>query len=121
MRLIDADKLEISRIAEFTDEYGDAVPVYGVTAEDIDNAPTVDAVVLPVMVGQTVWYIDRYTGNIETDTVKYLTVTKSGIHAQLVYHNQKFWDIYRQGKDVFFTREAAEAALKARENECTEE
>ena len=41
MRLIDADKLEISMIAEFTDEYGDAVPVYGVTAEDIDNAPTV--------------------------------------------------------------------------------
>jgi hypothetical protein len=30
-------------IAEFNDEYGDTVPVYGVTAEDIDNAPTVDA------------------------------------------------------------------------------
>lgn len=43
MRLIDADKLEISMIAEFNDEYGDTVPVYGVTAEDIDNAPTVDA------------------------------------------------------------------------------
>lgn len=41
MRLIDADKLEISMIAELTDEYGDAVPVYGVAAEDIDNAPTV--------------------------------------------------------------------------------
>ena len=40
MRLIDADKLEISKLAEFTDEYGDTVPVYGVTAEDIDNAPT---------------------------------------------------------------------------------
>lgn len=43
MRLIDADKLEISMIAEFNDDYGDTVPVYGVTAEDIDNAPTVDA------------------------------------------------------------------------------
>lgn len=43
MRLIDADKLEIRKLAEFNDEYGDAVPVYGVTAEDIDNAPTVDA------------------------------------------------------------------------------
>ena len=41
MRLIDADKLEISKIAEFTDEYGDTVPVYGVMAEDIDKAPTV--------------------------------------------------------------------------------
>lgn len=43
MRLIDADKLEISKLAEFTDGYGDTVPVYGVTAEEIDNAPTVDA------------------------------------------------------------------------------
>ncbi len=41
MRLIDADKLEIGKLAEFTDEYGDAVPVYGVTQDDIDNAPTV--------------------------------------------------------------------------------
>ncbi len=40
MRLIDADKLEIRSLAEFNDEYGDAVPVYGVAAEDIDNAPT---------------------------------------------------------------------------------
>jgi DNA-directed RNA polymerase subunit RPC12/RpoP len=40
MRLIDADKLEITKLAEFNDEYGDAVPVYGVMAEDIDNAPT---------------------------------------------------------------------------------
>ncbi len=72
-------------------------------------------IVPPVKVGQTVWYIDRYTGNMETDTASYLTVTKSGVHVQLVYHNRKFWDIYRQGKDVFLTREAAEAALKARE------
>ncbi len=43
MRLIDADKLEIRELAEFNDEYGDAVPVYGVAAEDIDNAPTVAA------------------------------------------------------------------------------
>ncbi len=40
MRLIDADKLEITKLAEFNDLDGDAVPVYGVTAEDIDNAPT---------------------------------------------------------------------------------
>ena len=43
MRLIDADKLEITKLAEFKDLDGDTVPVYGVTAEDIDNAPTVDA------------------------------------------------------------------------------
>lgn len=40
MRLIDADKLEIRQLAEFNDEYGDAVPVYGVAAEDIVDAPT---------------------------------------------------------------------------------
>ncbi len=40
MRLIDADKLEISKLAEFTDLDGDTVPVYGVTQDDIDNAPT---------------------------------------------------------------------------------
>ena len=45
MRLIDADKLEISKLAEFTDLDGDTVPVYGVMAEDIDKAPTVDAAV----------------------------------------------------------------------------
>lgn len=43
MRLIDADKLEIRKLAEFNDEYGDAVPVYGVAAEDIDNALAVAA------------------------------------------------------------------------------
>lgn len=43
MRLIVADKLEISKIAEFTDLDGDTVPIYGVTAEDIAEAPTVDA------------------------------------------------------------------------------
>lgn len=43
MRLIDADKLEITKLAEFKDLDGDTVPVYGVMAEDIDNAPTVDA------------------------------------------------------------------------------
>ena len=62
MRLIDADKLEISMIAEFNDEYGDTVPVYGVTAEDIDKAPTVDAIVSPVSIGQTVWAIEKYRG-----------------------------------------------------------
>ena len=40
MRLIDADKLEIRKLAEFKDEYGDAVPVYGVAADDIVDAPT---------------------------------------------------------------------------------
>jgi hypothetical protein len=62
MRLIDADKLEITKLAEFNDLGGDTVPVYGVAAEDIYNAPTVDAIVLPVKIGQTVWALEKYGG-----------------------------------------------------------
>lgn len=106
------------RLIELLNTALDTPAESGVMVEHIADYLLDNGVILPpVKVGQTVWYIDRYTGNIETDTVKYLTVTKSGIHAQLVYHNQKFWDIYRQGKDVFFTREAAEAELKAREKQ----
>ena len=120
MRLIDADKLEISKIAEFTDEYGDAVPVYGVTAEDIDNAPTVDDVVLPVMVGRTVWSIvdgfnyvlegKIYEYTIRSDGMAYFRFTQNGYFAGCAMEDAI-------GKTVFRTREAAEAALKAREKQ----
>lgn len=75
MRLIDADKLEIRELAEFNDEYGDAVPVYGVAAEDIDNAPTVDAWVsvkdrLPDRKGEyLVAYHPCYWDNVKEETV----------------------------------------------------
>ena len=117
MRLIDADKLEISKLAEFTDEYGDTVPVYGVTAEDIDKAPTVDAIVLPVKVGQTVWLIrhNPYEGYVikENKAVNIgMCFSKNSEVCVTVVTTKE--DIL--GKTVFLTREAAEAALKAREN-----
>lgn len=124
MRLIDADKLEIIKLAEFTDEYGDAVPVYGVAAEDVDNAPTVDAIVLPVKVGQTVWSIAEgfnhvlegkiYEYTVRSDGMAYIRFTRHGYFTGSAMDNAI-------GKTIFLTREAAEEALKARENECTEE
>ena len=119
MRLIDANRLEISKIAEFTDEYGDTVPVYGVMAEDIDKAPTVDAIVLPVKVGQTVWCVidgfDRvvegkiYEYTIRGDGLTYFRFTRVGYFTGSAMEDAI-------GKTVFLTREAAEAAMKARDN-----
>lgn len=120
MRLIDADKLEISEIAEFTDEYGDTVPVYGVTAEDIDNAPTVDAIISPVRVGQIVWYIEGGYYNSSRKRPMEKTVTEINLKCQ---SGKTEWGFIADGtryrfksigKTVFTTREAAEAALKAR-------
>lgn len=118
MRLIDADKLEIRKLAEFNDEYGDAVPVYGVEAEDIDNAPTVDAIVLPVKVGQTVWTIrhNPHEGYVikENQAVNIgMRFSKCSEVCITVVTTKE--DIL--GKTVFLTREAAEAALKAREKQ----
>lgn len=118
MRLIDADKLEITKLAEFNDEYGDAVPVYGVAAEDIDNAPTVDAIVLPVKIGQTLWAIEKYGGKyiaIIEGKAQMVGVTSRSVKVLLGNHKD-FNKTFVFGKTVFFTREAAEAALKAREN-----
>ena len=114
MRLIDADKLEISMIAEFNDEYGDTVPVYGVTAEDIDNAPTVDAIVLPIKIGQTVWCASRYYGKVYPLVIERIDIQDDGMI--MIDDNFSVWNDTDVGKRLFLTREAAEAALKARKN-----
>lgn len=119
MRLIDADKLEIMKLAEFNDEYGDAVPVYGVAQDDIDNAPTVDAIVLPVKVGQTVWAIEKYRGKpiaIIEGKAQMVGVTSRSVKVLLRIYKD-FNEAFVFGKTVFLTRGAAEAALKAREPE----
>jgi hypothetical protein len=118
MRLIDADKLEITKLAEFKDLDGDTVPVYGVMAEDIDNAPTVDAIVLPVKVGQTVWALEKYGGKhiaIIEGKAQMVGVTSRSVKVLLRNHKD-FNKTFVFGKTVFLTREAAEEALKAREN-----
>lgn len=127
MRLIDADKLEITKLAEFKDLDGDTVPVYGVTDEDIANAPTVDAIVPLVKVGQTVWYLNtRYLMTMNRNTLYkaminriYIEKNNSIILSVLIkndFGTIEHFGIKDIGKTIFLTREAAEAALKAREN-----
>lgn len=73
----------------------------------IDHGVTI----LPCNVGDKIYYIDRHTQTIEEDTVKFLTITKSGIKPILESHNIKFWDFYKWGKSVFANRAEAESAL----------
>ena len=73
-------------------------------------------IVPPCKVGDILYYLDRYSKSIETDTVKYFTVTKNGCKPILERHNVKFWEMYEWGKTVFLTKEEAEQALKEREN-----
>lgn len=126
MRLIDADDL-ISNISsmrvyvggkDITDpEYRKSV----LTA--IDEAPTVDAIVSPVSIGQTVWAIEFYRGKpiaIHEDKVQMVGYTSRSIKILLRNHHD-FNKAFVLDKTVFTTYKAAEAALKARENECTEE
>lgn len=80
--------------------------------ERVVNALIANGVtVLPCNVGDKIYYIDRYAGKIDEDTVKFLTITKNGVKPILTYHNIKFWDFYELGKTAFFTREEAELHL----------
>ena len=65
----------------------------------------------PCKVGDRLFYIDKYTGTVKDDCVKYITVTRNDIRPILKYQNTNFWKMYSWGKTVFLTREEAEAAL----------
>lgn len=68
---------------------------------------------MPYKVGDTLYYIDARTGNIETDTIKFITITKTGSKPILEQHNIKFWKYYTFGENVFWTeQEAIEAKAK---------
>lgn len=83
--------------------------------EEADYLLEHGVIVPPCKVGDSLFYIDKYTGKVEKESVRYLTITKNGVCPILTWHNTRFWDMYRWGKDIFLTREDAEAALKARE------
>lgn len=114
MRLIDADKLD-------TRERGNNSQrtMWREIEWLIKNAPTVDAVMPPVKVGQTVWcVIDGFDRVVEgeiheyticSDGMAYFRFTRKGYFTGLAPKDAI-------GKTVFLTREAAEEALKAREN-----
>lgn len=72
---------------------------------------------LPFMPGEKLYYVDRLSGEVEEDTVRYLTVTNKGINIILTRHNTKFWNYYTFGATVFRTRQEAEASMAS----CTED
>lgn len=68
---------------------------------------------VPYNVGDTLYYIDKRTGEIDTDTVKFITLTKNGAKPILERHNIRFWEDYLFGYNVFWTEtEAIEAKNK---------
>ena len=97
--------VEILRKPIFPHELVD--PIEAVADYLLDSGITV----LPCNVGDKIYYIDRYTGKIDDDTVKFLTITKNGIKPILTSHNIKFWDFYELGKNAFLTKKEAEATL----------
>ena len=72
-------------------------------------------IVPPIGVGQTLWYIDKYSQTVERDVVKFLTVTNNGVKPILQHHNVRFWEMYQWGKTVFLSKEEAEKALKEKQ------
>lgn len=73
--------------------------------------------IVPYKVGDTLYFISRYTGEIETDTIKFITVTKNGAKPILNRHNTHFWEDYLFGYNVFWTEaEAIEAKKKLESN-----
>ena len=68
---------------------------------------------VPFNIGDTLYYISKYTGEIETDTVKFITITKNGAKPILEHHNTHFWEDNMFGYNVFWTEaEAIEAKKK---------
>ena len=66
---------------------------------------------VPYKPGDILYYIDRETGKLETDTIKYITITKEGAKPILADHNIRFWEDYTFGVNVFLSKTAAEKVL----------
>jgi hypothetical protein len=65
---------------------------------------------LPGAIGSTIYYIDA-SNTIQVDTIKFFTITGSGIKPILQKHNTKFWDQYKWGINVFTSETEAKRAL----------
>ena len=73
-----------------------------------------------VRVGQTVWFVrdpKRNPENIVETTVEKIVYKHSGAYMKLVCNSMYKTSCNSIGKTVFFTREAAEAALKGEQHE----
>lgn len=70
------------------------------------------SILLPYSPGDTLYYIDRKTGEIDTDTVKFITITKTGPKPILERHNRRFWEDYQFGVNVFCSKEELEKLFR---------
>lgn len=118
MRLIDADAFLRSQI-----ERCHGVPLIGTCSNDnydlryiLDGTPTVDAVVLPCTVGETVFCITHSKNEVVEDVVEDYDIwsIKDGIKPRISLLNHKDYVVAEFGKTIFLTREEAEAALAER-------
>lgn len=80
----------------------------------VDEAPTVEAVVLPCELGDDVYLIPKYGGKpycgVVKDEVQMIGITSRGFHIKSRRH-QDHNKTYFLGKSAFLTREEAEVAL----------
>ena len=109
---------EREKLIELLEEADQVAQAKGITdykdaiADNADHLLANGVIVPPIGVGQTLWYIDEYSQTVKSDTVKFLTVTKSDVKPILRYHNVRFWEMHQWGKTVFLTKSQAEEALK---------
>lgn len=113
MRLIDAN--ELIENAQWFEEYieGQEVAFKYIDLEDVENAPTVEAVVLPCKIGEKVFCILHSKNEIVEDIVDDYDIwsIKNGIKLRISLLNHNDYVVAEFGKTVFLTREEAEAAL----------
>jgi hypothetical protein len=97
-----------------------SIELYRSEYDELVDALIDNGVIVPqVRVGQTVYRVgDPIKKIYEWDVV---CIEVYGYETEYVDDSDNRFTADDIGKTVFTTREAAEAALKARENECTEE
>lgn len=115
-RLIDVNALKENAKPHYFDNC-----CYAVSVEDIDNAPTVDAVVLPCEIGHTVFYVDTVCDEngeenlgISVGKIHSFSIQSEGLWAYCRYEDGlTFWHKVLDdfGRVVFLTREEAETAI----------
>ena len=112
MRTIDADVLKQSDFQDFSN-----TDVFNA----INNAPTVNAVVLPVNVGDVVYVNFSIDGDyLRKDKrpyackVGYIGLNEKGGYFNIQFENRRMWscDFNEIGVVVFLTKEQAENTLK---------
>ena len=110
-RLIDANKLIEHKFqlapARYRMGWNDAIDAV------IENAPTIDAVVLPCKIGEKVFCINRSKNEIVEDVVEDYDIwsIKTGVKLRLSLLNHKDYIVGEFGETVFLTREEAEVAF----------